>query len=59
MRVDRITWGRTVVMFAVLALLVAACSGGATTTPGTSAEATPVASTPGRPPLCRRRPLGR
>jgi branched-chain amino acid transport system substrate-binding protein len=47
MRVDRIKWGRTVVMIAVLALLVAACSGGATTTPGTSAEATPVASSPG------------
>jgi len=39
--------GRAAVVIAVLALLVAACGGGATATPGASAEATPAASTGG------------
>ncbi len=44
MRVDSIKWGRTMVAITVLALLVGACSGGATATPGTTAEATPATS---------------
>ncbi len=47
MRVERVTGGRSAVAIAVLALLVAACSGGATATPGTTAEATPAPSAGG------------
>ena len=48
MRVGSIKSGRTVVVIAVLALLAAACSGGATTAPGATAGATPAASAPRR-----------
>ncbi len=44
MRVDRIKWGRTTVAIAVLSLVAGACGGGATATPGASAEATPATS---------------
>ena len=47
MRVERVTGGRSAVAIAVLALLVAACSGGATATPGTTAGATPAPSAGG------------
>jgi len=47
MRVGSNTLGRVWVLIAVFALLVAACGGGATATPGASAEATPAASTGG------------
>ena len=50
MRVDSIKSGRTVVVIAVLALLAAACSGGATTAPGATAAATPAASAAPRHP---------
>ncbi len=44
MRVDSIKWGRSIVAIAVLALLVGACGGGATATPGASTAATPAAT---------------
>jgi ABC-type branched-subunit amino acid transport system substrate-binding protein len=44
MRVDSIKWGRTVVAIAVLALLVGACSSGATAAPGGSAAPAGTAS---------------
>jgi branched-chain amino acid transport system substrate-binding protein len=47
MRVESIKSRRIVVVMAVFALLAAACGGGATATPGASAEATPVASSGG------------
>ncbi len=50
MTVGGIKSGRIVVVIAVLALLAAACGGGATATPGTPTEATPTPAAASEPP---------